>query len=222
MLSVPRREDKPPGGCGDKEAPMFGKPGRPREDGFRRRWEIYSSVAPLLEKVGARGLTMRQAAAAAHMSLGGIYHYFASKRDLVLYGVSPEALQGLCEQAHQRLAQLERADPQAHLATFLDDLVWAVSVVRPALVAAIELGAGPALDTVEAAMKVTLQEFIRAVRAMRTDLGDAEAQTLDRALRHAVLGAMVDRSATPSDLRDELRSIVELRLLAAPAAPLWH
>ncbi len=29
---------------------MFGKPGRPREDVFLRRLEIYTAVAPLLEK----------------------------------------------------------------------------------------------------------------------------------------------------------------------------
>jgi AcrR family transcriptional regulator len=195
---------------------MFGKPGRPPEDGFRRRWEIYLAAAPLLEKVGAKGLTMRQAAAAAHMSVGGIYHYFPSKRDLVLYGVSPESMQGQCEQSHQRLAPLERTDPHAHLATFLDDLVQVVSTVRPALVAAIELGAGPALETIEAAMKVALQEFVGAIRAVRTDMGDAEVQTLDRALRHTMFGAMLDRSVTPSDLRNELRSIVEMRLLAHP------
>jgi AcrR family transcriptional regulator len=195
---------------------MFGKPGRPPEDGFRRRWEIYMAIAPLLEKVGAKGLTMRQAATAARMSVGGLYHYFPSKRDLVLYGVSPESMQGQCEQSHQRLAPLERTDPHAHLATFLDDLAWVVSAVRPALVAAVELGAGPALDTIEAAMKVALQEFVRAIRAVRTDMGDAEAQTLDRALRHTMFGAMLDRSVTPSDLRSELRSIVEVRLPAHP------
>jgi AcrR family transcriptional regulator len=195
---------------------MFGKPGRPPEDGFRRRWEIYLAAAPLLEKVGAKGLTMRQAAAAAHMSVGGIYHYFPSKRDLVLYGVSPESMQGQCQQSHQRLAPLERTDPHAHLATFLDDLVQVVSAVRPALVAAIELGAGAALDTIEAAMKVALQEFVGAIRAVRTDMGDAEVQTLDRALRHTMFGAMLDRSVTPSDLHSELRSIVEMRLLAHP------
>jgi hypothetical protein len=65
-------------------------------------------------------------------------------------------------------------------------------------------------------MKATLQEFIRAIRAVRTDMGDAEAETLNRALRHTVFGAMLDRSATPSDLRNELRSIVEMRLLAHP------
>ena len=91
-----------------------------------------------------------------------------------------------------------------------------VPTCRPALLAAIELGAGPALDTVEAAMNVTLHQFVRTVRAVRTDMADAEAETLDRALRHTVLGAMLDRSATPSDLRNELRSIVEMRLLAHP------
>jgi len=196
---------------------MFGKPGRPPEDGFRRRWEIYLAVAPLLEKVGAKGLTMRQAAAAAHMSVGGVDHYFPTKRDLVLFGLNPESMRDQCEQYHhQRLAPLERTDPHAHLAAFLDGLVLVVSTVRPALVAAVELGAGPALDTIEAAMKVALQEFVRAIRAVRTDLGDAEAQTLDRALRHTMFGAMLDRSVTPSDLRSELRSIVEMRLPAHP------
>jgi hypothetical protein len=125
-------------------------------------------------------------------------------------------MHGQCEQSHQRLAPLLRTDPHAHLATFLDDLAWVVSAVRPALVAAVELGAGPALDTIEAAMKVALQEFVRAIRAVRTDMGDAEAQTLDRALRHTMFGAMLDRSVTPSDLRSELRSIVEVRLPAHP------
>ena len=195
---------------------MFGKPGRPREDGFRRRWEIYTAAAPLIEKVGTRGLTMRQAATAAHMSLGGIYHYFGSKRDLVLYGVSPEALEGLCEDFRQQRAQLEGTDPQAQLAHFLDSIVWFVSVSRPALLAAIELGASQALDTMEAAMRATLQEFVRAIGAVRPDMTDGEAQTLDRALRHTAFGAMLDRSVTPSDLRNELRSIVEMRLLAHP------
>ena len=195
---------------------MFGKPGRPPEDGFRRRWEIYTAAAPLIEKVGVRGLTMRQAATAAHMSLGGIYHYFGSKRDLVLYGVSPEALEGLCQDFHQQRAQPEQTDLQAYLAGFLDWLPSVVSLCRPALLAAIELGTDQALDTMEAAINATLQQFVRTIRAVRTDMTDAEAQTLDRAMRHTLFGAMLDRSAIPSDLRNELRSIVEMRLLAHP------
>jgi len=196
---------------------MFGKPGRPREDVFRRRLEIYAAVAPLLEKAGARGLTMRQAANAAHMSVGGIYHYFPSKRDLVLFVLSPDALQRLCEQSHE-LSPLERADSHAHLATFLEGLVRGVPLLRPAVLAAIELGVGPALDFVEATMNVKVHEFVRALKAVRTDIGDAQAQTLDRALRHTTLGAMLDRSVTPSELRDELYSIVAMRPLARPRA----
>ncbi len=189
---------------------MFGKPGRPREDVFRRRLEIYTAVAPLLEKAGARGLTMRQAAAAAHMSVGGIYHYFPAKRDLVLFVLSPDALQRLCEQP-QLLAPRERTDPHAHLATFVEGLVSGVPLLRPAVLAAIELGAGPALDFAEATMTVKVPEFVRAVKAVRPDIGDAEAQTIDRAVRHTTLGAMLDRNVTPSELRNELYFIVQMR-----------
>ena len=44
---------------------MFGKPGRPPEDRLERRREIWAAVSPLIEKSGARSLTMRQAAAAS-------------------------------------------------------------------------------------------------------------------------------------------------------------
>ena len=194
---------------------MFGKPGRPREDVFLRRLEIYTAVAPLLEKAGARALTMRQAAAAAHMSVGGIYHYFPSKRDLVLFVLSPDALQHLCEQP-QLLAPREPTDPHAHLATFLEGLVRGVPLLRPAVLGAIELGAGPALDFVDATMTVKVHEFGLALRAVRTDIGDAEAQAIDRAVRHTTLGAMLDRSVTPSELRGELYMIVEMRPPARP------
>jgi AcrR family transcriptional regulator len=195
---------------------MFGKPGRPREDGFLRRRAIYLSVAPLIGKVGAKGLTMRQAADAAHLSLGGVYHYFPSKRDLALFGVSPEALQRSCTEFHQRYGHLARTDPEAFLTASLDALVGMVTFCRPALVAAIELGADAALDAIDSAMEVTLAEFAEPLRAVRPDLGDAELDAVQRALRHAVIGAALDRSATPSDLQRELRSIMELRLLASP------
>jgi hypothetical protein len=137
-------------------------------------------------------------------------------RDLVLFGLSPEALHVGCAELHQQLARVQRTGPGAQVATFLDSLVRLVSFCRPALLAAIELGAGPTFDTVEAAMKMTLEEFINLARAVRTDLGDAEADALDRALRHSLFGAMLDRSATPKDLHSELRSIVEMTLLAQP------
>jgi len=63
------------------------KPGRPPEDRLKRQHEIFLAVAPLIERYGARRLTLRQAARAAHLSLGGLYHYFPTKRDLVLHAL---------------------------------------------------------------------------------------------------------------------------------------
>ena len=69
---------------------MFGKPGRPPEDRLERRREIWAAVSPLIEKAGARNLTMRQAAAVSFLSLGGLYHYFPDKRSLVLFGLDQD------------------------------------------------------------------------------------------------------------------------------------
>ena len=75
---------------------MSGKPGRPPEDRLKRQHEIFLAVAPLIERHGAKRLTMRQAARAAHLSLGGLYHYFPTKGDLVLHALKPEAVARLC------------------------------------------------------------------------------------------------------------------------------
>jgi AcrR family transcriptional regulator len=187
---------------------MFGKPGRPREDPFLRRREIYLAVAPHLERRGAKRLTMRQVAHAANISLGGIYHYFASKREVVLFGVSPEMFQRSCQDFHQRYGHLEQADPEWLLADGLDAMVAMVSFARPALVASIELGAATALETVEAAMDVTLDDLVCVLRVVRADITDDELHVLQRAVRRVLLGAMLDRSASPAQIHDELRAIV--------------
>src|SRR5690349_12680270 len=82
------------------------KVGRPAEDQLARRREIYEAVAPLLMTFGARQLSMRQAARAACISVGGLYHYFPSKRDLVLHGLSWEARDRLCCEYRERIADL--------------------------------------------------------------------------------------------------------------------
>jgi AcrR family transcriptional regulator len=187
---------------------MFGKPGRPREDSFLRRREIYLAVAPLLEQRGAKRLTMRQVAHAANISLGGIYHYFASKREVVLFGVSPEMFERSCEDFHQRHGPLEQADPEWLLADGLDAMVAMISFARPALVAAIELGAATTLEAVEAGMDVTLDDLVRVLRVVRADIIDDELDVLQRAVRRVLLGAMLDRSASSMQVHDELRAIV--------------
>jgi AcrR family transcriptional regulator len=99
---------------------MSGKPGRPPEDRLKRQHEIFLAVAPLIERYGARRLTMRQAARAAHLSLGGLYHYFPTKRDLVLHALKPEAVARVCAEFHGRHADLERTDPHRYVQADVD------------------------------------------------------------------------------------------------------
>jgi hypothetical protein len=87
-------------------------------------------------------------------------------------------------------------------------MVAMVSFARPALVASIELGAATALETVEAAMDVTLDDLVRVLRVVRADITDDELHVLQRAVRRVLLGAMLDRSASPAQIHDELRAIV--------------
>jgi AcrR family transcriptional regulator len=159
---------------------------------------------------------MRQAAASAHMSLGGIYHYFPSKRELVLFGVSPEMFARSCADFHAQYGYLAQTDPDALLAVGLDAAVAMVSFARPALVASIELGAATALHAIEEAMSVTLDDFVRMLRAIRPKVTDAELDALQRAVRRVLLAAMLDRKASPIEVHGELRALVEQQ---APASP---
>lgn len=58
-------------------------------------------------------------------------------------------------------------------------------------------------------MAVTLDDFVRMLRAVRTDVTAAELNSLQRAVRRVLLAAMLDRTASPSEISEELRAIVE-------------
>ena len=75
----------------------FGKVGRPPEDKFARQLEIFRAVAPLVLEYGARRLSMEQAASAACLSVGGLYHYFPTKRELLLFTLQPDTLNRRCQ-----------------------------------------------------------------------------------------------------------------------------
>jgi hypothetical protein len=68
------------------------KPGRPPEDRLKRQYEIFLAVAPLIERYGAKRLTMRQAARAAHLSLGGLYHYRKAEITALVKHLAPSLL----------------------------------------------------------------------------------------------------------------------------------
>ena len=187
---------------------MFGKVGRPAEDRLLRQREIFEAVAPLILEVGARELTMRQAAYRASMSIGGMYHYFPSKRDLVLHSLKPEAHDRLCIEFYAAYGHLEDSDPDAFLDAFIEFQVHAAEFVRPALHAALDLGADTVWPTLERAMSLGLEDWVRIARRVVPEADERDLVALCRAVRRTMLGAMLDKTITPAELREELRALI--------------
>jgi AcrR family transcriptional regulator len=188
---------------------MSGKPGRPPEDRLGRQHEIFLAVAPLIEGYGAKRLTMRQAARAAHLSLGGLYHYFPTKRDLVLHALKPEAVARLCAEFHGRHADLERTDPGRYVEADVAYMARQCFFLRPAFHAALELDAEVAWDHIQASIEGGLESCTRPLGYALPECTPQEIHLLGRSVRRTFFSALLDRTVTPEELRQELLSLIQ-------------
>jgi len=187
---------------------MFGKPGRPPEDRVQRRREIWAAVSPLIEKFGARNLTMRQAAAVSFISLGGLYHYFPDKRSLVLFGLDQEAHERVCMEFKASYGHLKDSDPQAAAEAFVEFFSERVSFIRPAMYAALELGAQDFMSRLQTNINVGLDAFVQVLELAVPDAEDRDLRLVARSVRRLVLAGIVDRSVTRSEIEEEIRAVV--------------
>jgi AcrR family transcriptional regulator len=188
---------------------MSGKPGRPPEDRLRRQHEIFLAVAPLIERHGAKRLTMRQAARAAHLSLGGLYHYFPTKRDLVLHALKPEAVARLCAEFHGGHADLERTDPGRYVQADVAYMARQCFFIRPAFHAALELDAEVAWDHIQASIEGGLESCTRPLGHALPECTPDEIRRLGRSVRRTFFSALIDRTVTPDEMRHELLSLIQ-------------
>ncbi len=186
----------------------FGKIGRPPEDRLARQREIYEAVAPLIMETGARRLSMQQAAQAACLSIGGLYHYFPTKRDLVLHGLRPEALLRCCQDFHAQFDQLAFTDPQRYIDEGINVVVEQVGFCRPAIHAAMELGAESFWETIETLLSSTSLDFEVNLRRVVPAASDEELHRCGRAIRRTICAALLDKSIKTDELRDELGMLV--------------
>lgn len=204
----------------------FGKPGRPPEDRLARQQEIYEAVAPLLLSVGWRGLTMQQAAQAACMSIGGLYHYFPTKRDLVLHGLDLQARDRLCREYREACANLARWSIDQGIEAYLDHSIKMFAFVRPSARAAFEMGLSELQTWLDQGLTANVEELMEALRVVvDSTLGDEERAMLGRAIRRSLLGTMLDVNVDMSEVRDQLRLLIsgylsrasEMEELSTPA-----
>lgn len=188
---------------------MSGKLGRPPEDRLLRQREIFRAVAPLIMEQGVAGVTMRSAAAAACLSLGGLHHYFHTKRELVLHGLRQEAFDRLCHDFFAEYGHLEDEDPESFVAQFVEFQIDQLTFVGPSLHAALEMGVEVFMNEMEAGMQHGLEGFMAALLRIIPDSDLLDLPLLARGIRRTLLGALLDRSATREELREELWALID-------------
>ena len=187
----------------------FGKLGRPPEDRLARQDEIYRAVSPLIVEVGARQLSMRQAARAASLSIGGLYYYFPTKRELLLHGLCPDALLRYCAEFHAEFDHLTAVDPRRYLEEGIRVVVKQAQFCGPSIQAALELGAESFLEVVETLLSSTTLDFEVHLQQAAPEVCEEELHKCGRAIRRAIFAALLDKSMRPEELREELGILVD-------------
>ena len=186
----------------------FGKPGRPPEDRLARQREIYEAVVPLIYGAGARRLSMRGAARAARMSVGGLYHYFPTKRDLVLHGLREDARARLCREHRSDLGDLSGWSAGRHVEAYLDLSIRMFSFARPSVQAALELCAGELQAVLDSGLSTNVGELVETLRLVDAGVPGEDLEALARGLRRVALGALVDRHADLDETRAQMRALI--------------
>lgn len=179
------------------------KRGRPPEDRFLRQLEIFEAVLPLLKRRGARGLTMRDAAASSCLSVGGLNHYFRTKTDLLFWPLSPTACRASSEDFARQHQVLCERNPEAFFGGFVESTVNAiVTYCTPSVQAMVELGAKEFWNVMEGGM--TPAPLIALFERTRGSLAPAERDRLTRGIRRAFLGATLDPRVSCEELLSDV------------------
>jgi AcrR family transcriptional regulator len=191
----------------------FGKSGRPADDPLVRQREIYQAVSPLILDIGARRLSMRVAARAACLSVGGLYHHFATKRDLVLHGIQAEAIARYCQDFHNRFGYLIKSDPAAFLDAYIGFLTDGIGFVRPAVFAALELGIENPENILDPPLTAASSEFISLFPAVFPAASEADVYQAGRAIHRTLISALFDKSITVQEFRGEVTALINAYLV---------
>jgi AcrR family transcriptional regulator len=99
-----------------------------RPNGSTQRQHILNTALTLMSQQGVDGTSMRNLAAATGLNVASLYHYFPSKRDLLVAVLEERGLVGSLSPASQRSLLSEPASPR--LADLLDDILQSMLEVE--------------------------------------------------------------------------------------------
>ncbi len=172
--------------------------GRPAEDAVARRAEIFRHARPLLEEFGYREVTVKQLARACYMSPGALYHYFPTKRDLVLYPLSSPDRNGRCELMRRRLAG--ETDPLRSLRAWIDFVLEEREGVILALRLAPDAVAAGALSRPGGDIGMSFDETAAFVALLVDGITREQAEDLVRELFAVVMAPALTGVPVPRDI----------------------
>lgn len=157
---------------------------------------------------------MRQAAQAACLSLGGLSHYFPTKRELLLHGLNPQALDRLCQDFLLEHGHLREQDPRGFMDAFVDSHLEHVLFIRPSFLAAMELGIETLWSSMQYSLDGTLEEFRDTLKQVLPNPEARDLDALTSALRRVMVGALVEPGMGLQDVKEQLKHL----LYGAPLA----
>ena len=187
----------------------FGKPGRPPADRLARQGEIFTAVGPLILACGVRRLSMPEAAHAACLSIGGLYHYFPTKRELVLHGLDDAARERLCRLHQPEVAARLAEGLEPAIEAYLDYSTRMLAFARPSVQAALELGVPDVLALLTPGWRHNVADLTQAIALLSAGTSDAEREALGRAIRSLGLGFLVDPEADLGEWRTQARLLID-------------
>jgi AcrR family transcriptional regulator len=169
---------------------------------------------PDLPGRGAAVVDTRGGTGSAH-ERRGLYHYFPTKRDLVLHGLSEDARARLCQEYRSRLGDLSGWSAGRHVEAYLDLSIRMFSFARPSVQAALELGAEELQAVLDSGMRTNVGELVETLRLVDAGVPEEDLEALARALRRVMLGALVDRHADLGETREQMRVLIEGHAIGA-------
>jgi AcrR family transcriptional regulator len=185
----------------------FEKPGRPPNDPAEERLRIYVAALPAIRKDGARA-SMDALARLAHMSVGGVYHYFDTKRQLLLHGLSPEALELACRTFHDTMVGAADDGPAEVTSAYVDKTVHMFRLIQPAATAALEMSIAEMRAQLATALHQDADGLIQVLAKVSPDLTEQSRVELASGIRRTLMALALDPQATEADVRRQLTAVL--------------
>lgn len=183
------------------------------DDAYSRRRELFARAAPIFERFGYRGATLKALAAACGLSIPALYRYFPSKRAFALFPLPP-----LYPELQGPVPDFETLEPASVLGWWIEAAVGDMPNYLLAVRLLFEAGVTPDEDR---RLRAALAEHAdglaavvrRAAPALRPDVARRIASTM---IEMTTGPAMTGLPRTPDELRRDLRALLRGYGIALP------